>query len=126
MPNQQQAPAAGQQPAAGRPLVAGRLYRDDDGHPHAEAQLEPWDLRDRALAVLREDLEMVFDSADERRIRALLDVLDWHRPWMRWEQVFAPRYVGSRFLGQGCRSCGPGKTECGTARAVAAALGITS
>ena len=86
-----------------RPRI-GKVYDDDYPRPPAP---EPSDLRKRLVAVVDEGLASVWDAREELALRAIKDVLDLHSPWQRWEQVFHPRYVGERYLGPGCRMCGP-------------------
>jgi len=110
--------------SGGSALRVGSIYQDGETAGMA-TDPERWEMRDAAVSLLQEALDGVFDRDDERRIRALLEVLDWHKPWMQWEQVFAPYYAGTRFHGQGCRTCGlVGKRPCSTVLAVTAALGI--
>ena len=64
-------------------------------------------------------------AREELALRAIKDVLDLHSPWQRWEQVFHPRYVGERYLGPGCRMCGPSPAaDCMTVKTIAARFGL--
>lgn len=102
--------------------IRGSIYHDA---PARYAAPTPWARRDSALVRLAADQQQVFDGHAEQALDALVQVLEWHRPWMHWEQVFDPIYIGDRFEGQGCRSCNwLSPNECPTATIICDTLGI--
>jgi hypothetical protein len=106
------------------PLLIGTIYHETA--PGRWAPAPQWELRDRLTAKLTQAKDTAWDTEHERAAAALLDVLDWHRPWQRWEQVFDPTYIGDRYLGTGCRSCNwSAATPCPTVQAIATAFGIS-
>lgn len=102
------------------PLKVGRVYTE---LPPLERMTSTYyeAVKARAWEIWRGS----FDYDTQRSGQALLSVLAWHTPWRHWEQVFRPTYVGDRFLGGGCRSCGPGMYPCLTVRAIGDALHIS-
>lgn len=102
-------------------LKIGRVYQDGDSLRVTPAPQS--DIQNALRARLTRDTP--WDTETERALAALLDVLGWHKPWQHWEQVFRPTYIGDRYLGTGCRSCGPGMTDCPTVTAIASHYGIS-
>lgn len=103
-------------------LIVGSIYQDEA--PGRRTPAPESDLRTRLLARLK--VSSGWDSDHERAIKALLEVMDWHRPWQHWEQVFDPTYIGDRYRGVGCRSCDwMSENDCPTVQAIAKEFGIS-
>jgi hypothetical protein len=105
-------------------LRVGSIYQDSSANRSTPAPESP--TRTRLLAKISAARIAAWDSEQENALDALIAVLDWHRPWQLWKQVFKPTYIGDRYLGVGCRSCDwRAASDCPTVRAIAAAFRVT-
>lgn len=106
-------------------LIVGSIYQDSAAGRYTPVPISP--AREKLIVKLTAAREAASDSDQERSVTALLEVLDWHRPWQIWRQTFAPTYIGDRYQGVGCRSCNwSSASDCPTVRAIAASFGIES
>lgn len=104
------------------PVRIGTILKDGEEYPVAP---EPSSLRLALLARLRETKAAAFDQDAEQMASALLSVMDWHEPWVHFEQIFRPTYLGTRYLGPGCRTCGTmPMADCLTVQTIAQHLGV--
>jgi hypothetical protein len=105
-------------------LAMGRIYHDGELDRMTLEPLVPSDLRVRLTERLAATGQ--WDREDEAAFVALRAVMDWHIPWRHWEQIFKPTYIGTRYLGVGCRSCDwRSERDCPTVVAIATAFNIT-
>lgn len=104
-------------------LIIGSIYQDTAAGRYTPAPVSP--TRERLIAKITTARAAAWDLEQEQSLTALLEVLDWHRPWQIWRQTFAPTYIGDRYHGVGCRSCDwAAATDCPTVRAIATAFGV--
>jgi hypothetical protein len=85
------------------------------------------EMRLRILDRLNTMHMQAFDQWTEQLVKAMLAVLDYHRPWRREIQVFeSAQHAGEQQVIAGCRSCSWSyRTDCPTVQAVAHNLGLT-
>lgn len=104
----------------------GRVYADDDPvSQNRPDRPEPSLMRKAILLKLEQMKAAAFDRDAEQAFDALEEVMKWHQPWQFWTQVFRPTYIGERYDGAGCRSCGPSPSrDCMTVRGIAQGLRI--
>lgn len=83
--------------------IVGSIYQDSA--PDRLATPDVPEAYTDTLARLEQWQSAAFDLRMENTALALLDILRLHSPWMFWDQIYEPYYIGDRFVGQGCRSC---------------------
>ena len=105
-------------------LRIGKVYSDEELKAFGVILPEPSLMGMAVWMKLQEMKDAVWDRDAEMCVDALLEVIEWHKPWQHWEQVFRPTYVGTRYLGPGCRTCGPMPGDCMTVRGIAMKLGV--
>jgi hypothetical protein len=85
------------------------------------------ELRLRIIDRLNNMHMQAFDQWTEQAAKALLSVLDHHRPWRREVQMFEHgTHAGEQQISIGCRSCSWNyRTDCPTVLSVGHNLGLT-
>jgi hypothetical protein len=85
------------------------------------------DIRLRILDRLNAMHQQAFDQWTEQLVKAMVSVMDYHRPWRKEVQMFdGGLHSGEQQVVDGCRSCSWSyKADCPTVMAIAHQLGLS-
>jgi len=85
------------------------------------------DIRLRILDRLSAMHEQAFDQWAEQLVKAMVSVMDMHRPWRKEIQTFESGFhSGEQHVVDGCRSCSWNyKSDCPTVMTIAHNLGLS-